>query len=310
MATHQEKPPFYLVTGFLGSGKTTFMNHFLGAFKNKKMGVIQNEFAPGNVDGEVLRQDAANFRILEVNRGSVFCVCLLGDFIESLSEFIDQIGPDMIILESSGLADPVNIAEMLGSPRLRDKTYLAHIWCIVDALNFKKISGMNKRVEHQLMVADTIVLNKIDTMPEGTGKITEKLRSVNPFAAIIETSYCRLTLEEIGEGRGILPVAMRREDLKKIESGGRPEISSAVIKTNRTIKKGDLDRFINEYGPVTIRMKGFVNLNNGEKLLIQSCFGKTSTEKAGNHTGPTQLILMGTGIEQERIAKTFRALSM
>ena len=92
--------PFYLVTGFLGSGKTTFIKRYLEAFADKKrIGIIQNEFAPGEVDGKELRLTGHSFELLEINNGSVFCVCLLGTFIYSLSEFMDVHHPDMVIME-------------------------------------------------------------------------------------------------------------------------------------------------------------------------------------------------------------------
>src|SRR6056297_166806 len=129
--------PFYLVTGFLGSGKTTLVKRMLEEYGDQKqVGIIQNEFAPANLDGIDLQQTGRKFKILEINKGSVFCVCLLSNFIESLHEFIVQEKPDILILEASGLSDPVSIGELLDAPALRHTLFLAHIWCVVDALRF------------------------------------------------------------------------------------------------------------------------------------------------------------------------------
>lgn len=96
------KIPFYLVTGFLGSGKTTLLKRYLDKYSDeKKIAVIQNEFAEINVDSRELRKTGKSFELLEMNNGSVFCVCLLGDFVSSLSDFILQHHPDMIVLEAS-----------------------------------------------------------------------------------------------------------------------------------------------------------------------------------------------------------------
>ena len=101
------KTPFFLITGFLGSGKTTFLKMITTQFGNKlRIGIVQNEFAPGAVDGTELKNSGSSFEILEVNNGSVFCVCLLGSFIKSLSEFVETHQPDMLFLEASGLSDP------------------------------------------------------------------------------------------------------------------------------------------------------------------------------------------------------------
>ena len=99
--------PLNLINGFLGSGKTTFLLHYLDTFAGgRKIGVIQNEFSPAGIDGELITRQGKAYRLLEVNNGSVFCVCLLGGFINSLSSFIDDYAPDEIIMEASGMSDP------------------------------------------------------------------------------------------------------------------------------------------------------------------------------------------------------------
>ncbi len=103
--------PFILVTGFLGSGKTTLVTRLLNHFGNeKKIAVIQNEFANANIDGQELEKTGKAFKILEINKGSVFCVCLLSSFIQSLVELVESCQPDIIVLEATGLADPISIA--------------------------------------------------------------------------------------------------------------------------------------------------------------------------------------------------------
>ena len=108
--------PFYLINGFLGSGKTTLLKRILNEYADdKKIGVIQNEFAAINVDSAELQREQKTFAILEVNRGSVFCVCLLSDFITSLRHFIDDHHPEALFLEASGLSDPISIIELLSA---------------------------------------------------------------------------------------------------------------------------------------------------------------------------------------------------
>ena len=82
--------PLYLITGFLGSGKTSFLKYFLQQNEGKrgKLAVIQNEFSPVSIDGKEIQQ-MGDYRILEVNIGSVFCVCLLGSFVSSLAAFFE-----------------------------------------------------------------------------------------------------------------------------------------------------------------------------------------------------------------------------
>ncbi|MDP2890628.1 MAG: GTP-binding protein, partial [Bacteroidota bacterium] len=181
--------PLQLVTGFLGSGKTTFLKNYLEEFSgNKKIGIIQNEFSEVNIDSHELRKGNADFQILEVNNGSVFCVCLLGSFIGSLAAFIDQYQPDELILEASGMSDPLSIGQILQSPLLKHKVYLDHVWCLVDALNFEKISSLQTRVNHQIRIADTIIANKTDLTENKNDAIIHRIKYMNPFATVITTT--------------------------------------------------------------------------------------------------------------------------
>ncbi len=145
--------PLQLVTGFLGSGKTTFLKNYMNEFSgSRRIGIIQNEFSELNVDRIELEQNNPGFEILEVNNGSVFCVCLLGSFVDSLSEFIDQVHPDELIMEASGMSDPLSIGQILQSPKLKQKVYLDRVWCLVDAVNFKRISSIQTRINHQIRI--------------------------------------------------------------------------------------------------------------------------------------------------------------
>ena len=110
------KIPFHIISGFLGSGKTTFLKRILEQYSGeKKIGIIQNEFAPANIDGVELRKSGKDFNLLEINNGSVFCVCLLGDFVSSLEKFVDEYHPDDIIIEASGLSDTTSISEIIAA---------------------------------------------------------------------------------------------------------------------------------------------------------------------------------------------------
>ena len=124
-----KKIPIYIITGFLGSGKTTFIKNIIKKTSDKlKIGIVQNEFAPANVDSVELKQLSKNFEVLEVNRGSVFCACLFNNFTKSLEEFIEATRPDIIIIEATGLADPISIAELFQSQNIKEKIYLSRVF--------------------------------------------------------------------------------------------------------------------------------------------------------------------------------------
>ncbi len=293
----QRKIPFYLVTGFLGSGKTTLLNRFIDSFaKDYKLAVIQNEFAPGNVDGASLKRSGKPFKIMEVNKGSVFCVCLLSGFIKSLSAFIEEEKPDVALLEASGLADPVSIGELLQAPQLESKLYLAHSYCVVDAPHFlKKASGI-QRVRHQVAVADTVIINKMD-IGGAIGEIEQYIKLHNPYALIEEATYCDFDIKNLFSHIKNEPVAKKTEKkLANIKPGGRPPINSAVLRTAKKVTKKQAMHFLEVYAPQTIRLKGYILLDNNCILAIQSTFGDYQTTDVDDYPGNTEIIAMGENV--------------
>ena len=105
-----EKKELYVLTGFLGAGKTSFLLNILDNIKDKKIGIIQNEFGKINVDGEIVRRNG--IEMTEISRGSIFCSCLKLSFVQALAEMSKK-DLDYVFVESSGLADPSNIEEIL-----------------------------------------------------------------------------------------------------------------------------------------------------------------------------------------------------
>lgn len=104
----------YLLTGFLGAGKTTMLLSLLngGGVAGKKIGVIQNEFGKLSIDGALLQR--GDIEMQEISNGSIFCSCLKLQFVSALAEMSKQ-GLDMLFVESSGLADPSNLEEILAA---------------------------------------------------------------------------------------------------------------------------------------------------------------------------------------------------
>jgi len=302
--------PFFLVTGFLGSGKTTFLKKIINNnTSGKKIAIIQNEFAPANVDGADLKYLAKPFKILEINNGSVFCICLLSDFISSLKAFIEKENPDLVILESSGLADPIAVSEILLSEKIKHMVYLASCWCIVDALNFNKIQSLLVRLKHQITIADFLVLNKIDLVnSEQLQEVKESIRSLNHLAVILESSYCNIDLNKFYQG-------IRKKDLDIDKAGsvdescGRPVINAGVFKTSRKITLENLKYIINKYVDRTIRIKGYVLLVNTSMVTVQTVFSEVDITLMDNKTGNTALILMGEEFNLSEFSRDFRKLT-
>jgi len=299
--------PFYLVTGFLGSGKTTLVKRMLEEYGDQKqVGIIQNEFAPANLDGIDLQQTGRKFKILEINKGSVFCVCLLSNFIESLHEFIVQEKPDILILEASGLSDPVSIGELLDAPALRHTLFLAHIWCVVDALRFLQMEPKMTRITHQVRIADTVIINKTD-QHEDIATLEDRIRQLNPYAQIMGACWCDVAFQQVIENPTTEPVARKTSrEIAAIQAGGRPEISSVVIRTAQALTPEGLYRFLAEYVPRTYRIKGYVRLSDGSVKALQTSFDRVQTTDLSDYSGNTELIAMGDDLGTREMRNIFK----
>ncbi|PKM48674.1 MAG: GTP-binding protein, partial [Firmicutes bacterium HGW-Firmicutes-6] len=95
-----------LLTGFLGAGKTTMLKKLLIEYEGRKIGVLMNEFGETGIDGQLIKNE--DFDLIELNNGSVFCVCLKENFIKGLAEFLHH-QLEIVFVESSGVADPSNM---------------------------------------------------------------------------------------------------------------------------------------------------------------------------------------------------------
>lgn len=303
--------PFFLVTGFLGSGKTTFLKNILKHHHGKKIAIIQNEFAPANVDGADLKNEGGQFEILEINNGSVFCVCLLNDFISSLKAFVDQHHPEMLFLEASGLSDPIAIAQLLDFKDLKQRLFLAKIWTIVDSVQFLKQQKLLTRLQHQVRVADVIIINKTDlSNEEEVELVSRKIEELNPFGKIIQASYCKLDDEILEFEAGTETIAQKsRANNNQFESCGRPDLSVFVLKTSRAISKEHLERFIDNYAKKTIRMKGFAKLTNNQCMAIQSSFDQYELKSIDRYNGPTEIIAIGDELDVSEFSRRYRELA-
>jgi len=297
------KIPFHIISGFLGSGKTTFLKRIIDKFAGEiKIGIIQNEFAPANIDGAELKKSGKDFQLLEINNGSVFCVCLLGDFVRSLEKFINEHQPEILIIEASGLSDTTSISEVVSSGSLAEKIYLASNWCIVDAVNFRKTGLMKQRVFHQLRMADFVVINKTDLLETNIENLRDEIKQSNPFAKTLESTFCNFDFE-LGK------TALNKFYFGEMISLPRPSVNSIVIKSSRNISLSSLVSFLNEWSSKAYRIKGFVNLKEKKTAAVQCTFNQVEIIEIASNFHPTELIAISDQFSSLEWNRAFKELN-
>jgi len=184
--------PVYVLTGFLGSGKTTVLNRILTEAKerNLKPAVVLNEVGDVNVEGELFEKDIPMSELL----GGCICCTSRGDLGMELVQLAQENEPDVIWIESTGVAQPLEIMDGVTEASLYAKLELKNIITVVDSrhlLDRMRIgSGKTfKLMKEQIRVANILVLNKLDLVHEGDVKeLKEALAEWNPYARIIMTT--------------------------------------------------------------------------------------------------------------------------
>ncbi len=248
----------YLVTGFLGAGKTTFLNNLLTDY-SKKTAVIVNEFGEQGIDGSLIAQNEG-IQIQEINNGSIFCCCRMLDFANALVD-IAKTDVETVFVEASGLADPSNLEDIVTGANSRcDNEYqFAGTICIVDAVNFLKLSTALPALISQVEKSDYILINKSDLSDENTiSEINDKVSSINGNATIYKTSYSKMpNLPEKA-------LDMKPSDPSTNTPTNRPKTKVIIPKP---LNDKSLPHFIKKVSKRAYRAKGFVTYNGQKKYL-------------------------------------------
>lgn len=252
----------YLITGFLGAGKTCFVKNMVKALPHEIMDIIVNEFGREGIDGALLHK--TGLQVKEIVNGSIFCTCRLDQFEEALASSLSR-KPEAILVEASGLSDPMNIRRVLDSVDGSGKLHYAGAWCLVDALNFPKVYQTAVAVKKQLAVSDVFIVNKTDLASEAVlQKTLGILKEARPECPVYTTSFGQV------QPRWILPV-----EIPEAERGGRGiyqmDITnkSYLLEIKDSFTKQEFEAFLDRFIRDTYRVKGFVRLEG--RLYLADC---------------------------------------
>ena len=162
--------PVTIISGFLGSGKTTLLNHILKNQVGIKTAVLVNEFGEIGIDNDLIIEGSED--MIELNNGCICCT-INGELLNTVSKVLDRPEKlDYLIVETTGLADPLPVAMTFAAGNLRDQVRLDSIITLVDAENFD-FEMKNTNISYsQILYGDIILLNKCDLVNE------QKLESI------------------------------------------------------------------------------------------------------------------------------------
>jgi G3E family GTPase len=222
----------YLITGFLGSGKTTLLNRIIQRFpKDKKLTLLVNEFGEVGVDGTLVEGD--DIDMMEISKGSIFCVCVKTDFIKGLYELNSKVQPDVMLIESTGVANPSDLKKDLKLPIFNDRFDFMEQFCVIDAAHFLDAYGAFASLEKQIASSTVFIINKTDiASPETVEETKNVIRQFHPDPSFFETTYADIPLADFFD--------LAEPDLPDSEVAGAEKAQMSVLSEEA------LDQFIDD----------------------------------------------------------------
>lgn len=191
------KIPVTVLTGYLGAGKTTLLNRILTENHGKHYAVIVNEFGEIGIDNDLIVE--SDEEIYEMNNGCICCT-VRGDLIRVVEGLMRRPGRfDGIIVETTGLADPVPVAQtFFMDDDVRAKSQLDAVIALVDAKHLPLRLKDSLEAEDQIAFADVVLLNKTDLVsPQELADVEATVRAINPSAVIFHTKRADVDLNEV-----------------------------------------------------------------------------------------------------------------
>ena len=189
--------PVTVLTGYLGSGKTTLLNRILTENHGKRYAVIVNEFGEIGIDNDLIVE--SDEEIYEMNNGCICCT-VRGDLIRVVEGLMRRPGRfDAIIVETTGLADPVPVAQtFFMDDDVRAKSSLDAVVALVDAKHLPLRLKDSQEAEDQIAFADVVLINKTDLVtPQELAAVEATVRAINPHATIHRTERSAIALERV-----------------------------------------------------------------------------------------------------------------
>jgi G3E family GTPase len=305
--------PVLVLAGFLGSGKTTMLNHLLRR-GGMRVGVIVNDFGSVGVDAMLIGGQASG--VVPVGNG---CLCCVTDD-RGIAPMLDQLarpgaGIDVIVIEASGIAEPGALVQLVLEAR-HPATVFGGLVEVVDAAEFEDTRRRHRELDRHVALADLVVLNKADRVDcAALGRVSDLCRQVNPRAPVIEAAHGAVDPRILFDltvlpGRQLLLGEAEQEDHADHVHASYAAVSYV---TDRPVDPTRLVAFLDQRSPGIYRIKGFVHFGipgHRQRFGLHAVGRYLRFDRSAWPRGAvrrTGLDLIGTGIDTPAVREALRS---
>ncbi len=312
-----KKIPVTIVTGALGAGKTTFVNYVLTEEHGLRIGVIVNEYGAVGIDGDLII--ASKERMIELPNGCICCT-VRGDLISAARKLLATKKIDYLMIETSGLAEVIPVAQTFNAPELIEKAELDSIICVIDAENYEENMKRNRTALEQLQSADLVLLNKVDLVDKKKIEtIKKEIKKKISKAQIIETVKGKAPLRLLlntAQFDTQKHLAWKKEEHEHAHATGIESYSCVT----GPVDSDKIQEFWENLPDNIFRAKGIVCIKESEpgaedelRIVFHKVGKRTEMEftrpwKEGE-TKETKLVFIGTKLKPKELQKKLDACS-
>lgn len=281
------KTPMVLIAGSLGSGKTTLLRHLVACAGDRRIAILMNEFGEIAIDSRVI--EGKHIRMTELAGGCV-CCSLTGEFEAAVREIIDVMRPELIVVETTGVAEPdaviFDVEDNLPEVRLDSAVVIA------DADGMVRFPDLGYVTRSQFEVAGVILINKTDLVSEDELTAVEaRLRRVNPDAAIFRTRRCEVDVALLF---GVEERRDRRRPQTSAHAHHGPEVATFAFCSDRPLDRKRFEAIVEAMPPEVYRAKGFLRCPEGG-FLFNFVAGRWDLEPFAAER--TEVVFIGRGAD-------------
>lgn len=305
MTMVHRKIPLYLISGFLGSGKTTLLGRIHKRNRKRRIIYLINDFAAHDVEADIF-EDALT-PLIKVPGGSIFCTCLVTDFIGRLKEILEMqrqsgLPWEGLVIEASGIANPCGVFNLLRETRLEQSYAMHSVICITDPVTLPKLLQTLPNISRQISMADHIILNKTDLVsPDELARVESLIRSINEWARLSKTRYCRIDWNPLTKKKQ--PFETKSEQTAHLP---QREYDRFSLSGRKRIKLDVLRAWLDEYQEQIYRIKGFVIDEGGQRRRLDYSQSSGLHVSGAAAQGDTHIEFIFAGDQADRMRAAIR----